>query len=74
MVDVGEVAAADYAYLYDRIAVAENREQLYGTQFNGPEPFPIEDELNVDARRKAIGLSTLAEYKKEIVRMYGSPK
>lgn len=74
MVATGEVEAADYAYLYDRIAIAENREQLYGTQFNGLEPFPIEDEVNVDARRKAMGLSTMAEYKQEILKMYGPSK
>jgi hypothetical protein len=53
-----------YAYLYDRLAVAEKRRQLYGTQFNGDEPFPIEDEANLDARRAEMGLSTMAEYRR----------
>ncbi len=71
MVESGEVTASDYAYLYDRVAVAEHRHQLYGTQFKGTEPFPIEDETNVDARRKSVGLGTMAEYKLKVLEVYG---
>lgn len=63
LVAAGEVTAKDYAYLWDRVAVAEGRPQRWGTQFDGDEPAPIEDAKNVDARRKAIGLPPLAEYK-----------
>lgn len=58
----GEASKADYAYLYDRIAVAENRPQRYGTQYRDNKPAPIEDEAHVDERRKAVGLGTMAEY------------
>jgi hypothetical protein len=64
LVERGQVSATDYAYLYDRVAVAEHRKQRYGTQFDGSEPFPIEDAAHVDERRRAVGLSTLAEYRK----------
>jgi hypothetical protein len=74
MVECGEVDATDYAYLYDRIAVAEHRPQRYGTQLSGAEPAPIEDEANVDARRKAIGLSSMAEYKQVMARINGPSK
>jgi len=74
LVESGEVEARNYAYLYDRVAVAEHRKQLYGTQWNGNEPFPIEDEVNVDARRYAIGLSSLAEYRKGILEINGATK
>jgi len=40
---------------------------LYG------EPQPIEDPANVDVRRKAVGLDTLAEYKKGIRARHGAP-
>ncbi|MEJ7597820.1 MAG: DUF6624 domain-containing protein [Kofleriaceae bacterium] len=64
LVATGEVTAANYGYLFDRIAVAEHRHQRYGTQFTSEgEPSPMEDPANVDARRKAIGLGTMAEYK-----------
>jgi len=62
MVQSGDVEPADFAFLYDRVAVADTGKQLYGTQFkNSKEPFPIEDEAGVDARRKAMGMSTMAE-------------
>ena len=63
LVKTGEVTGKDYAYLWDRIAVAEGRAQRYGTQLVGDDFAPIEDPANVDARRKSVGLSTLAEYK-----------
>ena len=69
-----EVSKQDFAYLMDRVLVAEGKKQRYGTQFkeeNGAMvPQPIEDEANIDKRRAAIGLSTMAEYKKLIDEMY----
>jgi hypothetical protein len=72
LVATTEVTAIDYAYLYDRVAVAEHRPQRWGTQYgqNG-KPAPIEDEAHVDARRKAIGLGTMAEYDQQMRAMYG---
>jgi hypothetical protein len=59
----GEAQAVEHAYLYDRVAVNEGRPQRWGTQFDSAnKPYPIEDAAHVDERRKAIGLSTLAEY------------
>lgn len=71
-----EASGADLAYLTDRVRVGENKKQVYGTQFRQVDgkwqPFPIEDEKNVDERRKEIGLSTLAEYRKTIEEVYKS--
>ncbi|MDF2553198.1 MAG: hypothetical protein K0R77_2473 [Chryseobacterium sp.] len=60
------------AYLTDRIAVFENKPQLYGTQFdwdeNGELSPNLIDELNkVNQRRKSIGLNTIEE-QTEIIR------
>ena len=56
------------AYLTDRVLVAEGKPQRYGSQFftvDGElKPRPIEDEANVDARRKEVGLGTMAQYTK----------
>jgi hypothetical protein len=56
----------DLAYLTDRVLLAEGKKQLYGTQGmhtdNGIVPSPIEDEANVDARRKALKMMPLAKY------------
>jgi len=63
LVAAGEVTGKDFAYLWDRVAINEGRKQRYGTQFDGDDIAPLEDPANVDARRKSVGLSTLAEYK-----------
>jgi hypothetical protein len=70
----GEVTGQQVAFLTDRVLVADKRNQLYGTQFQVKDgalvPFPIEDEANVDKRRKEVGLSSLAEYKKVLEKAY----
>jgi hypothetical protein len=61
----GEVPRWQFAYIDDRIRIYEGLPQRYGTQWrNGPkglEPYPIEDPDNVDERRAALGLPSLAE-------------
>lgn len=58
-----EAPAAHWAYLTDRVRVAEGRPQVYGTQFHGAlQPLPIEDETRVDERRAEVGLPPLAEH------------
>lgn len=66
LVQSGEAAGKDFAYLWDRVAVSEGRPQRYGTQLDGDDVFPLEDPGHVDARRKALGMSTLAEYKQAV--------
>lgn len=71
-VQAGDADPSDYAYLVDRVRVAKNQPQVYGTQWNpdatgGPVPrTPIEDEAMVDVRRAEVGLGTLEEYLKEL--------
>jgi hypothetical protein len=61
-----------FALLQDRVLANEGKKQIYGTQvhFNIASqkntPLPIQDSLNVDIRRKAIGLSSLKDYLKEM--------
>ena len=75
LVATEEVSVIDHAYLYDRVAVNEHRLQRFGTQFDARrEPQPMEDPANVDARRKAIGLPSMAEYRQSMLTMYGAPK
>ncbi len=56
------------AYLTDRILVSENKAQLYGTQYSYGKPLPIDDEENVDARRKIMELEPFNEYQKRMTR------
>ncbi|MFT3842900.1 MAG: hypothetical protein QM723_38285 [Myxococcaceae bacterium] len=70
----GEVEPQNWAYLVDRVAVAEKRPQTFGTQFdNELKPRPIEDEAHVDERRKSVGLGTLAQYREQMRQAY-APK
>lgn len=75
LADKGEALLDDFAYLTDRVRVAEKRYQVYGTQWfrnaKGEfEPRAIEDEKEVDARRQKVGLPTMAEYKKQLEALY----
>jgi ketosteroid isomerase-like protein len=72
-VKAGEADGVSLAYIADRVATAEDRKQVYGTQFGDGEPLPIEDEAHVDERRQAIGLAPLAEYRAEVQALYGTP-
>jgi hypothetical protein len=62
----GQANALDAAYLSDRIAVFEGREQTFGTQFDWDadgllSPAPIRDPAGVDERRASVGLPPMAE-------------
>jgi hypothetical protein len=65
-IPLGHANALDAAYLSDRIAVFEGREQTFGTQFNWDangqlSPAPTRDEADLDARRASVGLPPMAE-------------
>jgi hypothetical protein len=67
--------------LEDRILTREAKKQVYGTQLRlnqttqRMELYPIEDEVNVDSRRAAVGLEPLAEYLKRAFGIdYAPPK
>jgi len=54
------------AMLTDRVLMQEGKAQIYGSQYigakeGGVEPWPIADPENVDERRRAVGLPSLAE-------------
>jgi hypothetical protein len=70
----GESSPEHLAYLTDRVRVADKEKQVYGTQFHEVdgkmEPYPIEDEADVDKRRTEVGLPPLAEYRKLIEGLY----
>lgn len=74
----GEVALRNIAMLEDRVRVNRKQPQLYGTQFrqiNGEHKYlPIEDESNVDERRKKMGMESLQENIAGMYEKYGKPK
>lgn len=66
-----QASAANLALLEDRVALAEGRKQIYGSQVytdpvTGKDMLaPLEDPDNVDKRRAQVGLGPLATYLKE---------
>lgn len=71
-----KLPGSSYALLLDRVRVHEGKPQVYGSQGrweNGVLGLqPIEDEANVDQRRKEVGLGPLAEYLAGLRAMYNS--
>ena len=64
----GELKGRYLASLTDNIRFAEGKDQVYGTQLNYNdstrkyELYPVEDELNLNKRRIAIGLDSIHDY------------
>lgn len=64
------LAPADLAILEDRIAIRKGQKQIYGSQLHYDSEtkknilYPIEDEANVNERRKSVGLEPLENYLK----------
>jgi hypothetical protein len=72
-----EVRKPDFAYLTDRVLVADGKKQRYGTQFQLKdgrlEAYPLEDPDRVDERRKTVDLGPLAEFRKELEALHTPP-
>lgn len=69
-----------FAYLYDRIAVAEKRPQHYGTQMSAPtghycalEFDRMDDPAQVEARRAQLKMGSLAAYRRSMLEMLRCP-
>ncbi len=70
----GEVNPSDLAYLRDRVAMATNGRQSYGTQgaCQGPgqwEPFAIEAPESLERRREAMELGPMSRYRAQASRV-----
>ncbi len=77
-VEEGESDPYELAMLEDRVLMREGKKQVYGSQVvysktGAPEFFPIDDEKNVNVRRKKVGLEPLEEYAKHFGIDYKPP-
>ena len=69
-VRIGQAEASSLALLEDRVAISQGKKQIYGSQIEqDPKTgkfiiLPIEDEANVNKRRKEVGLDPLEDYVK----------
>lgn len=73
----GKAHGSALALLEDRVAIGQGKKQIYGSQvsgMNGKYKFsPIEDEINVNKRRAAVGLEPIEEYAKNFGIVYKQP-
>lgn len=73
----GDVRPAEAAMLEDRIRVKSGAPQRYGNSFQvvGGElrPHPIEDLDGLEARRREVGLPSMADYVKVLAEVYKLP-
>ena len=75
----GYVGVDEYAILYDRVAMGQNRHQRYGSQlvqFGNADNlqlyvWPIENVEELDSLRSAVGLSSFYNYLKDIEETMG---
>jgi hypothetical protein len=69
----------DFAVLFDRVALGQNRPQRYGSQtvqFGTPGDmqlyvWPVENPATLDSLRESVGLSPLADYLDQLVEITG---
>jgi hypothetical protein len=73
----GDAPGRHVAYLTDRVFVAEDRPQRYGTQFHPREgklePRPIQDPETLDERRAAMDLEPFADYARWFLEGFPTP-
>jgi hypothetical protein len=65
-IPLDQANALDAAYLSDRVAMFEGREQTFGTQFDWDaqgrlSPAPVRDPETLDERRASVGLPPIAD-------------
>ena len=75
----GDIEKRFFALLVNRVRVRKGQRQLYGSQLTQLandtfEIYPIEDEINVDIRRREMGMEPLAESVKSLNIKYILPK
>ena len=74
MATEGYIGLDEYAILYDRVAMGQNRHQRYGSQlvqFGAVDAqklyvWPIKDGAKLDSLRNTVGMSPFSDYLKDI--------
>lgn len=75
-VDNGNAIPSNYGLLVDRVNLNTGQKQVFGTQVTynlktgQAYPKPLQDSLNVNKRRKSIGLEPIEEYLNRMTEMH----
>lgn len=75
-VDKQNAISSSYGLLVDRVNLNTGKAQIYGTQLtyniNTGQAYPkaLDDSINVNQRRKSIGLEPIEEYLNETTEMH----
>jgi hypothetical protein len=75
-VEKGNAEPGNYGLLVDRVRINSGQKQVYGTQvaYNSETgqayPNNLEDSLNVNERRKSVGLDPLENYLNDMTKMH----
>lgn len=76
LVQAGQLPGSAYAQLYDRVALADGRQQRFGSQLfcvsDDWVASDLEDADAVDDRRAEFGLAPMTEYLEQHVSLYGN--
>jgi hypothetical protein len=77
-VKTGHISGDQFALLTDRVLVEQGKPQIYGTQLKGVEGgelklAPIDAALEVDQRRREMGMPPLADYLCVVKAAYAMP-
>lgn len=75
----GKAKKTYYATMYDRVQMFNNKFQLYGTQYGGDRSgktilWPVENILELNNRRKEMGLNSIENQMKDMDIKYQTPK
>ncbi|MEN4905156.1 DUF6624 domain-containing protein [Luteimonas sp. TWI1437] len=76
-VELDRADRSDFALLTDRVLLADGQPQRYGTQFQTGDDGvmrmrPVEDPDGLEARRAAVGLPSMADYRQVLRAGYGT--
>lgn len=75
-VEAGNADSRNFGLLTDRVRLNSGEKQVYGTQVTYVKetgqaiPKPLEDSLNVNKRRRTVGLETIEEYLNMMTEMH----
>ncbi len=60
----GDLSKQQYALMKDKILMDEGKPQIYGSQIDNGKLYKLKDPINVNERRKEMGMEPIEDYLK----------